>query len=204
MKDVNSIQKQSGVVLLVALIMLLVMTAVGITTMSGATMQERMSGNNRQLMNARINAETALRRAEEYLTELNITNDATLETNFIENTTSTAGHYYPVLPMGLSNSAVNEKLEVDFDYKHTNTWTSGNSREVLGLSSTLTAQNPRFFIEFIGNKGGLLSRGTGFKELDVGSAPPSLPYVFRITAIGYGANQEIYSILQSTYETAHQ
>jgi Tfp pilus assembly protein PilX len=30
---------------------------------------------------------------------------------------------------------------------------------------------------------------------------PQIPHVFRITAIGYGQNQRIYSVLQSIYST---
>ena len=62
-------KQQRGVVLVVSLIVLVVMTGVGITMMSGATLQERMASNNRELTKARLAAESALRQAEARLNQ---------------------------------------------------------------------------------------------------------------------------------------
>jgi type IV pilus assembly protein PilX len=62
--------RQSGVVLIVALIMLLVMTITGVTTMSGSTLQERMASNQRQRVIAINNADQGLRQAEAVLNGL--------------------------------------------------------------------------------------------------------------------------------------
>ena len=63
----NSKQKQQGATLIIALVILLVMTAVGIATMRSSNLQQQMSSNNRQQSLARHAAEFALRDAERWL-----------------------------------------------------------------------------------------------------------------------------------------
>lgn len=59
--------KQSGAVLAVCLVMLLVLTLIGIASMSNSTLQERMAGGSRDYNMAFQAAETALREGEEYI-----------------------------------------------------------------------------------------------------------------------------------------
>lgn len=58
---------QRGATLVVALIILVVLTLLGVTAMQGATMQERMAGNVRDLNVAFQAAEATLREGEEFL-----------------------------------------------------------------------------------------------------------------------------------------
>lgn len=58
-------RRQSGTVLLVSLIVLLVMTLLGVASMRGATLEERMAGNWRDQNIALQAAEAALRAGEE-------------------------------------------------------------------------------------------------------------------------------------------
>ncbi|MGS2717979.1 pilus assembly PilX family protein [Eionea flava] len=77
--------RQQGVVLIVSLVMLLVMTVAGVTTMTGATLQERIAGNQRQQIVARVNAERVLRQAEVFLNGLSVAGsfgDNQLSANF--------------------------------------------------------------------------------------------------------------------------
>ena len=53
--------QQSGAALIVGMIMLLVLTIMGLSTMQGVTMQERMSGNMRDSTMAIQSAEVGLR-----------------------------------------------------------------------------------------------------------------------------------------------
>ncbi|AYC34322.1 hypothetical protein D3880_18995 [Pseudomonas cavernae] len=62
-----NIQKQRGAVLLVCLIMLLVLTVLGVTSMSGSTLQERMAGGARDYNVAFQAAEAALRVGEAHV-----------------------------------------------------------------------------------------------------------------------------------------
>lgn len=190
MKRYNIYQK--GVVLVVALVMLLVMTVAGVTVMSGATLQERMAGNARQFASARANAESALRRAEAYLDGIALNNEVQLRTNFI-NAADSAGHYNPY-PVDNTISEVGFNV---LGYNWANT--VGDSRVVAGLNASIS---PRYIIEYLGrfsDKGKeqtkiSLDQEDKLRDVD-------LPFVFRITAIGYGTNQNIYSVLQSTYIT---
>ncbi len=59
--------RQQGAVLVVSLILLLVMTILGVSSMSSTTMQERMAGNLRDNNLAFQAAESALRDGEEFL-----------------------------------------------------------------------------------------------------------------------------------------
>ncbi|MDH4611126.1 PilX N-terminal domain-containing pilus assembly protein [Pseudomonas sp. BN102] len=60
-------QKQKGAVLLVCLIALLALTVLGVTAMSGSTLQERMAGGARDYNVAFQAAESALRVGEAYV-----------------------------------------------------------------------------------------------------------------------------------------
>lgn len=66
----DSIIRQSGAVLIVSLVLLLVMTLIGVTAMQTTVMQERMAGNSRDLSLAFQAAETAVREGEAWLTSL--------------------------------------------------------------------------------------------------------------------------------------
>ena len=61
--------RQRGATLVVALIILVVLTLLGVTAMQGATMQERMAGNVRDVNIAFQATEAALREGEQYLSD---------------------------------------------------------------------------------------------------------------------------------------
>ena len=62
-------QKQKGAVLLVCLVMLLVLTVIGVSSMSSSTLQERMAGGARDYNQAFQAAEASLRVGEAYVRE---------------------------------------------------------------------------------------------------------------------------------------
>ncbi|ANI13370.1 hypothetical protein A9C11_04940 [Pseudomonas citronellolis] len=64
MNNASSRQLQQGAVLVVALIMLLLLTIIGISSMRGTTMEERMAGNLRDQSLALQAAEAAMRQGE--------------------------------------------------------------------------------------------------------------------------------------------
>src|SRR5262245_40530403 len=59
--------RERGAVLVVALLMLLVMTVLGVTAMQMSRMEERMAGNSRDINLAFQGAEAGLRDSEEWL-----------------------------------------------------------------------------------------------------------------------------------------
>ena len=71
--------KQSGAVLITSLILLLVMTLIGLSSMRSTTLEERMSGNVRNKEIAFQASEAVLREGEVWLLNLSGEPDATLD-----------------------------------------------------------------------------------------------------------------------------
>lgn len=67
-----AIQRQQGAVLIIGLIMLLLLTVIGISSIRGTGLQERMAGNARDHSLAFQAAEAGLRSAENYLSGASI------------------------------------------------------------------------------------------------------------------------------------
>lgn len=65
--EIRSFQNQSGAVLLVSLIFLLLLTVIGLSAIQSSTLQERMAGNTRDINAAFQAAEAGIREAEEFL-----------------------------------------------------------------------------------------------------------------------------------------
>lgn len=63
--DFNAKNKQGGAALLIALIMLLVLTVIGLTSMRGTSLQESMAGNLREVSLSFQAAEAGLRAGED-------------------------------------------------------------------------------------------------------------------------------------------
>jgi type IV pilus assembly protein PilX len=180
---------------------LLVMTLTGVTIMSGATLQERMAGNTRQLSLARLNAESALREAEAIVANLNIDVSSdpvnTINTQF----STVADHYY----VGVVNSAYSAFDPVAFDVTTPSGWNTTPAAdtdppffaEATGLGVTTA---PRYVIEFIGEMS-LDEAETIDVSVEKVNQVKAIPYAFRITAIGYGQDSNITAILQSIYGT---
>lgn len=64
MKTLSLNKNQGGAILIVALIMLLLLTVIGLSSIRGTTLQERMAGNSRDESLAFQASETAMRQAE--------------------------------------------------------------------------------------------------------------------------------------------
>lgn len=67
MTNSPSLRRQSGVALLVSLVLLVAVTLLGVSAMQGTILQERMSANQRDVEEAFNAAEYALRRGEQEL-----------------------------------------------------------------------------------------------------------------------------------------
>jgi len=190
-------QSQQGVILIVALIMLLAMTIVGVTLITGSTLQERLAGSSRQLTIARVNAEGALREAEEALRAISTAGVLTLpaiEANFLGQT----GHYVELSNPGFLTAF----SKLSEDVADPDNWTGTTPAITAELASTVTSPaggnitEPRYVIEYLGT----LELGASDSP-NIGASTTVIPnpFVFRITAIGYGVNDKISAILQSIY-----
>ncbi len=198
---INQVQ-QRGVVLVISLVMLLVMTIVGVTMITGATLQERMAGNNRQLAIARLNAESALREAEEELDDLNIATSADPVATILSQF-STEDDAYAVAVY--ANGFTYDPLS--FTVSDASEWASASAEgSVLTEAATALegtgANAPRYVIEYIGR----MAINDPSPDIDISVEKKDLvstiPHAFRITAIGYGRDNKINAILQSIYSTA--
>lgn len=184
--------QQRGATLVIALVILLVMSLIGIATMKGSTLQERMAGNARQKAVAKNAALTAMREAELWL-QASVQNPAAI--NSFDG--STTGLYSTVSPPG------RQKAKTDFDVTDPSEWTGKGVASTV-LSADLVSAQPKYIIEYIGRD----IRGAANKPVQMldaeakGDADLS-PYFFRITAIGWGKDPNIYSIVESTFMTGY-
>lgn len=114
--------RQRGAALIVGLVLLLVMTVLGVASMRGTTLQERMAGNLRDANLAFQAAEAALRDAEEFLDDDPVPVFA-----------GVGGLLYPP-----------EEQAGQVDYWNDYDW-SGNSRDAAALQGVAAA--PQYVIE---------------------------------------------------------
>ncbi|MFT7222729.1 MAG: type IV pilus assembly protein PilX [Cellvibrionaceae bacterium] len=176
-------QYQRGIVLVVALILLLVMTTVGVTAISSATLQERLANNSRQLATARINAESALRQAEAYMDVLGINTADELEARFIQ--AQNKEHQVSSRLTGIYADSSNYLST----YADKQSWNGDNSLEI---------ETARYVIEYIG----VFGKDGEAKSLNDDEPENVVSYVFQITAIGFAPpGEEIFAVLQSIYMT---
>ena len=188
--------RQHGATLVVALIILLVMSVVGVATMRSSTLQERMAGNNRQKMLSFNAAEFALRQAEADL-------GAWLENSSqLANFNGTDGKYAEIRPSAFVGAIAPLGTKSDItDVTKASLWrkTASDSVEVAEYTAG-AAHKPRYVIELIG-QGSLNDTGTQLTNLNADAVEEVAPYFFRITAIGWSKDANIYSVLESIYRT---
>lgn len=169
-------QRQQGVVLVLALIILLVLTLIGLSAMSTSTLEQKMSGNERQQLLALHSAEQAARSAETGIAAINW---ATLNKNFADNK---PGYY----------SATNPAPANVFD---TANWTDKNSITApapKGLEST----PPQYIVEEV-------QRDTPLMAQEYGEHP-IITQVVRITARGTGGDGTANALVETYYRKQWQ
>ncbi len=123
---------QSGAVLIISLIMLLLLTLIGTTSMQSTLLEEKMAGNMRQRNLAFQAAEAALRDAEQFIQSENVAfNPLKLNGGPFQGNSCSSG----LCPTPTATS-------VSFN------WT-GNGRLYNGTISSELFQQPRYIIELI-------------------------------------------------------
>lgn len=170
---------QSGAVLLVSLMILLIMTVLGIAAMSTTTMEEKMAANSQQRQQAFQAAETALRDAENWLTA-NIT-----RMDHLSQFNGSNGLY------ASQRIAIGAPLsEPTFNIYSDSAWLNNGTASTTLLSGQ---DPPRYIIEYIGDF------GSGGPCLDPTGCAPVARYAFRITAIGWSVDGTARYLLRSHY-----
>ncbi len=166
---------QSGAVLVVSLMILLVLTLIGVTSMSTTVLEEKMAGGVRNQNLAFQSAEAALRNGEVWIGAQNP----------VPSAVGSCGS--PPCQVVALDSLGNLTTQND-------TWWSTNAREY-GTTGTQdiagVSADPRYIVEFrtFQNTGGL----------DVGLNPPQGRLYYRVTAHGTGGNATAEALLQSHY-----
>ena len=166
--------RQRGAALIVALLMLLVMTVLGVAAMGVTRMEERMAGNTRDIDVAFQAAEAGLRDSEERIRALTLR----------PNPTSTIPS--PIYTQDLWKT-VNLRTA---DYL---TWWRTNAIEYGAAGTqeiTDSTRDPR-----------VLTEDMGFvpDSLTVGHGPPEGRNFYKITSNAAGASNDANAILESTY-----
>ncbi|MBT8446080.1 MAG: hypothetical protein KJO38_02960 [Gammaproteobacteria bacterium] len=177
----NSPVNQQGAALIVALIMLVVMTMLGLTSMNTTIIEERMAGNVRNKESSFEAAEAALRVGE------------TTATGFDENTVwdGTNGRYLPEDDMAVMPL-----------------WQQGNWRDPApGQTPNVAwqdrpgvvagvAEQPEFVIE---NLGKWMRHVNCEIDLTVARTVDCIRAQYRVSARGWGANINAVSVVQSIF-----
>ena len=187
MKTATATQ-QRGAALIVSLMFLLVLTIIGIASVSTTKLQERMAHNTREQNLALQAAEAALRDGEAWLFSLKGSGEPPLPIN----TCSTSNCGNEVAVWGVNSSQISSVAD------RTHTWWLANGREhgvnpvppytdTRQISTQLHAQQPRYIVQKLATTGaaaGSLGVGLGPKE-DLGQ------FIYRI--YGYGVGRVEYT-----------
>lgn len=161
--------QQRGAVLAVSLIILVVMTLIGLATMQATSLDEKMSGNLRDLNLAMQSTESGLREAEVFIESLTNTNNFGVSSGLYDQGTAPDPHA-------------------------SGTWTGATS--VVTTGNFGNVQQPRYFIEYVGDFGESLTGGNVF---NYGTGSSGEVSVFRIVARGTGSSGTAQVMLETFY-----
>ncbi|NOX51850.1 MAG: pilus assembly protein [Gammaproteobacteria bacterium] len=169
-------KQQKGVALFISLVLLLILTIIGVSSVQTTSLEVRMTRNEHDSMLAFQSAESALRDAEAQL----------------ELITSTAG-FTDAGNNGLYDSAEMGDAE---NWLDANVWSGTNSVVAATAVSGVFAA-PRYVIEWVAS----VDRAdlTGEFQQTYGSSGADVVEIFRITAQGVGGTANARVLLQSSY-----
>jgi len=169
---------QTGAVLIVALILLLLMTIIGLSAVKGSNLQELMAGNVRDKQVSFQAAEAALRQAEEVVNGAQTPNVSGANVGFFEERAEGS----------VSSYWTQEYL-----------WYQGGSNYSVLTNINLqnTFQPPRYVVEKLDVAYIPGSDGRAVDVIGVQNAPEIL--VYRITSRGVGLTENSIVYLQSIY-----
>lgn len=168
-------RQESGAVLIVALILLLLMTIVGISSIKGSNMQELMAGNVRDRQIAFQAAEAALRQGEGVVNAVNPPN--------------TEGATKGIM-LGKQNGATSTYWRDEY------VW-DDNLSVKLDIDLALTSERPRYVVEKLDVAYVPGSDGGGVDFVSMQNKPEIM--VYRVTGRGVGMTPNSTVYLQTLY-----
>jgi len=174
--------KQRGAALIVSLIILLVMTLIGVTSMQTTVMQEKMAGNSRDLSTAFQAAEAAARAGEVWLAGLTAMPDPTI-----------CAPISGACALWNANEGATALFTTTgaSGYTDNGLWASARSA-TLPLSPTGTMAQPQFFVELIADD----DNQTGGQQQDLNNA---FLNVYSVTARGTGGTTTANAFVQTNF-----
>lgn len=173
MKSLPPPSRQSGAVLVISLIFLVLVTLLAISGMQGTIMQERIAGNTRDHMQAFQAAEAALSQGA-----------ASLSASTLPSGTG----YYMVPNSSPAASFVSSQDWLTFNW-------AGNAATMATNPVANGPQAPQFVVERL-----TTTTPTGGGQIqNIGFGPSQGHGYFRITARGVGTDANTVVILQETY-----
>ncbi|WP_075186691.1 pilus assembly PilX family protein [Teredinibacter haidensis] len=188
--------REKGATLIVALIILLIMSLIGISNMQSSTMQERMAANNRQKTVSLFAADSALKAAENWFS------DNIERTEDLSKFDGSSGLYSLIASPG---TVVAKPLSSSIpDISDPISWSSYGVSSYKGkdiVDSTIVSKQPKYVIEYIGRDWGTAKNVASEVNSDTKGEGKTNAYMFRITAIGWGKDENIYTVLESVFRT---
>lgn len=172
MKQFNR-QQQSGMTLIVSLIILVSLTVLGVTSMQSTRTEVSMAGNQRESGLTFAAAEAGLRNAETFV-------GASISVNVYTD----------------SDNGLYDDSEDDPDYMEHDTWQ--NNAQDASTTLSYAAEQPRFIVKYLGDRS-----QNEVAAVNIGgygsSQPGKTVSNFRITARGVGQTNSAARIVQSYY-----
>jgi len=168
---------QSGAILVVSLLLLLVLTILGITAMQTTSMEERMAGNTRNINLAFQGAEAGLRDAEDRIRVMVARPDA----------------YSTVPPAGgvWQRNVIDGMVATPIRDRDKAWWVAnGQEYGAAGQQVSDVTEDPLEVTEELGFIPDSLTTGHG---------PPEGRDFYRVTAHSFGGNETARAVLESTY-----
>ena len=182
---------QSGAVLVVALVMLLILTLIGVSGMSSVTLEEKMVSNMQNANKSFQGAEAALNECETFLRE-----QATVVLHQSSKTSSLSdlqNKTHRVITTGVFPTGWWQDNDFWDDYGNASVITS-IARTVASPDGVSTA--PLCFTEYIGNGTSSMDSDT---SLYPGANSADAKLVYRVTASSFGADTKSQSIVESLF-----
>lgn len=171
--------KQQGAVLIVGLVMLLLLTVIGLSSIRGSELQERMAGNMRDHNQAFQAAEAALRYGEGYL------NGASVSPF---NATTKVGYFEDLNKPGAAAARPSVWSATDWDTK---------AKQLAAGTLPGIVSQPSYVIERV-MVSTIASNPGGAVDLESQDKMSEMEY-YRVTSKSFGGTQDSEVILQSTF-----
>lgn len=190
--------RQGGFVLIAALLMLVILTLLGVSMMSGTSLQQKMASNTREKIRATTAAAAVVRAVEQAISTQNLSVSANCAT------TSNAWRVCPSGTLTTATAVANSTWGLSGGASNA----TPASAPALNLNFPVNAsggQNiyavePRFFIEYLGRAP--TPPGYSASVSGYGNRTPVVD-IYETTAMATGGNLPAVSVIQSIYKYMH-